>query len=69
MEANVDLTVEIVEEVLGSFFRRCELIRLAGGIALQDAVNETAIAPPGWVLDEQTYYYVPPGFDPTTTSQ
>ena len=57
------LTAEMVEDVLTAYFRRCALIRLAGGIALQDVVNRTAVVPPGWVLDAQTDYYLPPGFE------
>jgi hypothetical protein len=68
-EVSMEVTTKQIEEILGSFFRRCELIRLAGGIALRDVVDRTATVPAGWVLDEQSYYYVPPGFEPTDTIQ
>ncbi len=55
------ITPEFIEETLSSFFRRCELIRLAGGIALMDVVDRRATVPAGWHLVVATEYFVPPG--------
>ena len=54
-----NLTVEDVQDMLDSMFRRCEAARSAGGIALQDVVDEKATVPEGWELDPTTNYFIP----------
>ena len=55
------LTPLMIADVLAAHHRRCELVRLAGGIAYEAVVDRRASVPAGWVLDEQTYYFIPPG--------
>lgn len=57
----MELTAEFVQQILASFLRRSEMIRLAGGVALKDVVDGTAIVPDGWVIDYETQFYIPPG--------
>jgi len=53
-----DPTLETTEEILSELFRRCEIAKFVGGIALRDVVSG-AVVPDGWSLDELTQYFVP----------
>ena len=55
----MQITTQQIEDVLASFFRRCEAAKSAGGIAHRDFVDGTDV-PDGWVLDFETYYWLPP---------
>lgn len=50
---------EHIEMALAAYFRRCQHAQDIGGISLRDAVQGTDV-PEGWVLDQETYYYLPP---------
>lgn len=54
---------KFIREVLARHFQRVELIRLAGGISAK-AACEGALIPQGWVMDVETDFYIPPGFEP-----
>ena len=49
------------EQVLRSFARYVEAVKLVGGISAYDAMHGTPI-PHGWVPDPNIDYYVPPWF-------
>lgn len=55
----MNISEEHIRQVLTYFFRRCELVKAAGGIALVDIVNGAEI-PEGWIYDTETDYYLPP---------
>lgn len=48
-----------IRQVLTYFFRRCELVKAAGGLALKDVLDGAEI-PEGWIYDTETDYYLPP---------
>ena len=55
----MELTKDYVRGVLQEFSVRCEAVRDVGGVALKDVTDKTAVVPDGWVLDYETYYYIP----------
>ena len=49
----------MIEDTLKKFFDRCETVKLAGGLSMLEVVEGKPV-PPGWYLDWQTDYYLPP---------
>lgn len=53
-----------IRKALEDHMRILRAVHAVGGIAEVDVVRGTASVPPGWILNRQIYYYVPPDFDP-----
>jgi hypothetical protein len=58
----MDITVEMIAEILADQMRRVEAIKAIGGIPLFAVVGAGRAVPEGWVLDPATDYYVPADF-------
>ena len=67
----MEITTADVENILAAQQRRVAVILAAGGIAHMLVVDHRAVVPNGWVLDQETYFWIPPNLDLTNleTSQ
>jgi hypothetical protein len=58
----MDITIEMIAEILADRMRRVAAIKAIGGISLFEVIGEGHTVPEGWVLDPATVYYVPADF-------
>ncbi len=58
-----EVTLDDVENIMATFYRRCEAARAVGGIPYKEVVEKGLCDPVGYYFDEQTCYFIPDGIE------
>ena len=64
----MEITTQMISQILADGFRRCEMAKLSGGIPHRDAVEGKPV-PTGWVLDPISEFWVDPSICLDTVTQ